>query len=62
MTLIPPPIFPQTPVVSGRILSRPQKWTQPAALWAVFLLLPAVRVCHARPSTGQGRLGVDEWK
>ena len=37
MTSLPLPVFPQIPIiVFGRILSRPQKQTQPAALWAVF--------------------------
>ena len=61
MTSIPLPVFPQNPVsVSNRILSRPQKRTQTAALWAVFccLLFPFA----PRPSAGSGRLGVDERK
>ena len=56
MTSIPLPVFPQNPVsVSNRILSRPQKRTQTAALWAVFccLLFPFAPPAHPQ--------GVDEW-
>ncbi len=55
MTLIPPPIFSQTPVVSGRIYSRPQKRTQLSALWAVFCCLLFTFAMPAHPQ------GVGDW-